>query len=171
MEQAAPAIAGENAKRIIDPRNAFIMTSMMQDVIKRGTATRARKLGRTDLAGKTGTTSNFIDAWFCGFQKDLVTIAWSGFDEPKSLGKNETGGRVALPIWMSYMGKVLSDTPNVKYIPPKGIITTRINPDTGLRELNSGITEYFFHEQLPPLAETYVDNSTEVIEEFKDQLF
>lgn len=172
LEQATPIIAGKGAKRIIDPRNAFIMTSMMQDVIKRGTATRAKKLGRTDLAGKTGTTSNFIDAWFCGFQKDLVTVAWSGFDEPKSLGKNETGGKVALPIWMDYMGKVLADTKNAKYIPPKGVITTRINPDTGLRALNNGITEYFFHEQLPPMAETYVDNnSTEIIEELNDQLF
>lgn len=171
LEHATPAVAHKNAKQIIDPRNAFIMTSMMQDVIQQGTAMHAKKLGRTDLAGKTGTTSNFIDAWFCGFQKNLVTIAWSGFDEPKSLGRNETGGRVALPIWIDYMEKALNNIKNEKYTPPEGVITTRINPNTGLRELNSGITEYFFREQLPPLADTYVDNSTEVIEEFKDQLF
>tara|TARA_R110002073_G_scaffold10565_10_gene50428 strand:- start:1374 stop:3692 length:2319 start_codon:yes stop_codon:yes gene_type:complete len=171
LEQIQPVIAAKGAKQIIDPRNAFIMTSMMQDVIQRGTAVRAKQLGRTDLAGKTGTTSNFIDAWFCGFQRNLVTITWTGFDEPKSLGHNETGGRVALPIWMSYMGKVLNNTPIAKLTPPEGLISTRINPATGLREPEGGITEYFFHEQLPPLADVYVDNSNKVIEDLKDQLF
>ena len=97
-------LAGEDAKQIIDPRNAFLMTSMMQDVVQRGTATKAKQLGRADLAGKTGTTSNYVDAWFCGYQADLVAIAWIGFDNPKSLGNNETGSHAALPMWMSYMG-------------------------------------------------------------------
>ena len=82
LEQAKPERAGQGAKQIIDPRNAFLMTSMMQDVIHRGMATKAKQLGRTDLAGKTGTTSNYVDAWFCGYQSDLVAIAWIGFDTP-----------------------------------------------------------------------------------------
>ncbi len=171
LERMQPAIASKGAKQIIDPRNAFIMTSMMQDVINQGTAARARQLGRTDLAGKTGTTSNSLDAWFCGFQKDLVTVTWIGFDDPKSLGSNETGGRVALPIWMDYMGKVLKNVPMAKYTPPKGIVTSRINPDTGLREQEGRLTEYFFHEQLPPFADIYVDNANRVTEDLKDQLF
>ena len=72
-----------------------------------GTAARAMQLGRTDLAGKTGTTNEFIDAWFCGFGTGLVAVAWVGFDNPHTLGHNETGGQAALPIWMSYMGKVM----------------------------------------------------------------
>ncbi|MDR4517821.1 MAG: penicillin-binding protein 1A [Nitrosomonas sp.] len=171
LEQTQAETASSGAQRVIDPRNAFIMTNMMQDVINHGTAVRAKQLGRSDLAGKTGTTSNFIDAWFCGFQKDLVAIAWIGYDEPQSLGKNETGGRVALPIWMQYMGTALKDEPMAKYVPPEGIVAEKINPDTGLRVLSNGITEYFFREQLPPLS---LDNSNEsgrTTPSLKDQLF
>ncbi len=170
IERAQPIAAGKNAKQVIDPRNAFLMTSMMQDVIQRGTATSAKRLGRNDIAGKTGTTSNFIDAWFCGFQKDLVTITWAGFDEPKPLGRNETGGRVALPIWTNYMEKALKNIPVATFAPPKGIITARINPQTGLREQGGAMNEYFFHEQLPPEAELPVEEFGS-IEEFWNQLF
>ena len=170
IERAQPITAGKNAKQVIDPRNAFLMTSMMQDVIQRGTATSAKRLGRNDIAGKTGTTSNFIDAWFCGFQKDLVTITWAGFDEPKPLGRNETGGRVALPIWTNYMEKALKNIPVASFAPPKGIITARINPQTGLREQGGAMNEYFFHEQLPPEAELPVEEFGS-IEEFWNQLF
>ena len=159
------------AKRVIDPRNAFIMTSMMQDVVNRGTAVRAKQLGRTDLAGKTGTTSNFIDAWFCGFQKDLVAVAWIGYDEPQSLGHNETGGRAALPIWMEYMRTALTDEPNAQYAPPEGIVTARINPETGLRTLSDGVSEYFFHEQLPPLSDSHFFESEQTTQSLRDQLF
>jgi penicillin-binding protein 1A len=172
LEQFQPVTASNGAKRVIDPRNAFIMTSMMQDVINHGTAIKAKQLGRTDLAGKTGTTSNFLDAWFCGFQKDLVTIAWTGYDEPRSLGDNETGGRVALPIWMDYMNPVLKGTPMAEYRSPNGILAARINPATGFREPTGGITEYFFNEQLPPLADTSpVDTVPKVTGDLKDQLF
>ena len=153
LEHAQPVIAGMNAKQVIDPRNAFLMTSMMQDVIQRGTATMAKRLGRKDIAGKTGTTSNFIDTWFCGFQKNLVTVSWAGFDEPKTLGKNETGGRVALPIWINYMEKALKNIPVATYTPPQGIMVARINPETGLRDERGAMSEYFFNEQLPPQAE------------------
>ncbi len=152
IHQTDPLIAGQNATQIIDPRNAFLMNSMMQDVIQRGTATAAKQLKRNDLAGKTGTTSNFIDAWFCGYQKDLITVAWVGFDEPRSLGKNETGGKVALPIWINYMEKALKQVPVATYATPKGIVTAKINPATGLRETTGGMSEYFFQEHLPPVA-------------------
>ena len=153
LEQFQPVSTSNGAKRVIDPRNAFIMTNMMQDVINFGTAVKAKQLGRTDLAGKTGTTSNYIDAWFCGYQKNLVTISWMGYDEPKSLGSNETGGRVALPIWMDYMKSVMKDVPIADYKAPSGITATKINSGTGFRDSSGNMTEYFFSEQLPPVYE------------------
>ena len=93
------------AEQVLDERTAYIMTSMLQDVIKRGTGRRALALGRDDIAGKTGTTNDSIDSWFSGYNADLVTTVWAGFDQPQSLGRNEYGGTVALPIWMNYMGR------------------------------------------------------------------
>ena len=171
IEQFQPISVSNGAKRVIDPRNAFLITNMMQDVISRGTAIRAKQLGRTDLAGKTGTTSNFVDAWFCGFQKDLVTVAWTGFDEPKSLGHNETGGRVALPIWMDYMGLVLKGIPIAEYKAPSGVTATRINSVTGFRESNGDIVEYFLNEQLPPANEQPSEQPSETTRDLIDQLF
>jgi penicillin-binding protein 1A len=171
LEVAHPKTPSNGATRVIDPRNAFIMTSMMQDVINYGTAVRAKQLKRSDLAGKTGTTSNFIDAWFCGFQKDLVAVAWIGYDEPQSLGANETGGRIALPIWMQYMSAALKDVPIAKYTPPDGILTERIDPNTGLRVTSNGITEYFFREQLPPMANEFIPDFGGAAQNLKDQLF
>lgn len=171
IEQFHPISVSSGAKRVIDPRNAFIMTSMMQDVINRGTAVKAKQLGRSDLAGKTGTTSNFIDAWFCGFQKDLVTIAWIGYDEPKSLGSNETGGRVALPLWMDYMNPVLKGIPIAGYPPPNGVKAAKINSATGFRDDYGDITEYFFSELLPPMIDSSIEFSPKVTRDVKDQLF
>ena len=171
IEQFQPISVSNGAKRVIDPRNAFLMTNMMQDVISRGTAIRAKQLGRTDLAGKTGTTSNFVDAWFCGFQKNLVTVAWTGFDEPKSLGHNETGGRVALPIWMDYMGPVLKGIPIAEYKAPSGVTAARINSMTGFRESNGDIVEYFLNEQLPPVNEQPSERPPETTRDLIDQLF
>ena len=158
LEQSQPALAAEKAKQIVDPRNAFLMTSMMQDVVQRGTATRAKQLNRTDLAGKTGTTNEHVDAWFCGYQANLVAVAWICFDNPKSLGDHETGGRAALPIWMGYMSKALQDVPMATYTPPSGITVARINPVTGLREAHGTMTEYFLREQLPPETDSDDDD-------------
>lgn len=165
LEQPKPVLAGEGAKQIIDPRNAFLMTNMMQDVVQRGTATKAKQLGRNDLAGKTGTTSNYVDAWFCGYQADVVTIAWIGFDNPKSLGNNETGSQAALPMWINYMGAVLKGVPASTYTPPTGIATAKINPETGLRGTNATMTEYFLEEQLPPEAEEKMDETIRSVED------
>nr|WP_141914205.1 MULTISPECIES: penicillin-binding protein 1A [unclassified Herbaspirillum] len=122
LSQAKPATADDESNRVIDARNAFIMDSMLRDVVRHGTAVKALSLKRTDLAGKTGTTNDSMDAWFAGYQPNLTAIAWIGYDQPKSLGDRETGGGLALPVWISYMSKVLKDVPNVDRKVPDGII-------------------------------------------------
>ncbi len=111
VAQMAAEVAGENAKRTLDARNAFVMTSMMQDVMRFGTGSKSRVLGRRDLAGKTGTTNDTRDAWFAGYTPDLVAVAWVGFDQPRSLGGSETGGAAALPIWINFMATALDGLP------------------------------------------------------------
>ena len=105
LSEASPVVAGEDAERAIDPRNAFIMTTLLRDVIASAPAPARMSLGRNDLAGKTGTTNDSVDAWFCGFNAALVGVAWIGFDQPRTLGPNETGAVAALPIWISYMAE------------------------------------------------------------------
>ncbi len=122
--EAKPARANENAERVIDARNAYIMTSMMRDVVRGGTAASAMKLGRGDLGGKTGTTNDFLDAWFAGYNAGLVSVVWVGYDQPQTLGRNETGGGVALPIWINYMGVVLKGVPEQTQDAPQGLQTT-----------------------------------------------
>lgn len=117
-----PNKAGDPANRVIDERNAFLMDSMMKDVVKYGTATKALALKRPDIAGKTGTTNDSIDAWFAGYQPELVGIAWMGFDTPKNMGNKETGGGLALPIWVSYMQKVIGKLPVVERPIPAGVV-------------------------------------------------
>ncbi|MDO8989852.1 MAG: penicillin-binding protein 1A [Sideroxyarcus sp.] len=147
--QAAPIVAGAGAERVIDIRNAFTMVNMMQDVVKHGTAMKAMELGRQDLAGKTGTTSDSMDAWFAGFHPTLVAVTWLGYDNPQSLGEKETGGGAALPVWMGYMSEMLKGVPQVEYSVPPGIITARIN-DNGLRDPNGNRIDYFYEENPPP---------------------
>lgn len=174
LMQSKPQRADGDAERVIDARNAFIMNSIMRDVVRSGTAARAMRLGRGDLAGKTGTTNDFIDAWFCGFNSNLVAVAWMGFDTPKTLGRNETGGNTALPIWMGYMGAVLKGTPEQSLTPPAGVVAVRVDPDTGLRvgDGQAGVADYFYHEYLPP-DDTAAGNSTRSgpSEEVRNQLF
>jgi penicillin-binding protein 1A len=148
LSKASPVIAGEGAEQVIDVRNAFTMVSMMQDVVRHGTAIRAMQLGRDDLAGKTGTTSESVDAWFCGFQPTVVGISWIGFDQPRSLGDKETGGGAALPMWIDYMGKVLKDVPQAAYAMPENMVAARIN-ESGHRDENGPLIEYFYQENVP----------------------
>ncbi|HEV7802698.1 MAG TPA: penicillin-binding protein 1A [Burkholderiales bacterium] len=174
--QAKPQRAGDGAERAIDPRNAFIMHSMMRDVVRMGTAARAMKLGRGDLAGKTGTTNDFIDAWFCGFNPTLVAIAWIGFDQPQTLGRNETGGTAALPIWMNYMGPVLKGVPEQPFAPPAGVVAMRVSPETGMRisEGEGGVVDYFYQEFVPPeggAASQPSGGGERPAEEVRNQLF
>ena len=122
LSQAKPDLAGEEANRVIDERNAFLMNSMLNDVVRFGTANKAMALKRPDLAGKTGTTNDSIDAWFAGYQAKLVGIAWIGYDQPRNLGNRETGGGLALPIWVNYMAKALKSIPVEERAVPEGLI-------------------------------------------------
>ena len=172
VAQAQPVRAGQGAERAIDARNAFIMNSLLQDVVRSGTAARALQLGRSDLAGKTGTTNDFIDAWFAGYQPRLVAIAWIGYDNPHSLGRNETGSRAALPIWMRYMAKALKGVPEQTLPQPEGVVSAQIDPETGMRVTTGGISEYFYQEFLPEeedaMGQTSAEQSSDAI---RDQLF
>jgi penicillin-binding protein 1A len=172
---AKPETAGVDAERVIDERNAFLMTTLMRDVVRYGTASRAMSLGRQDLAGKTGTTNDHIDAWFAGFMPRLVAIAWIGFDTPSNLGSNETGGLAALPIWTAYAGKVLKGVPEAELVPPAGIVAVNINPTTGLREPSgaSRTMEWFYQESQPPVGDdsSFARDTSRPPEEVKNQIF
>ena len=120
------------AKRVMEPRTHYLMNSMLGDVIKRGTATKARALGRGDLAGKTGTTNGPTDAWFSGYNRDIVTTVWLGFDQNEHLGRREYGGTAALPIWMDFMGSALEGKPESSWEQPNGMTMVRIDPVSGL---------------------------------------
>lgn len=120
------------AKRVISPQSTYIMNSILRDVIKLGTGRRALSLGRGDIAGKTGTTNDQRDAWFSGFSPDVVTTAWVGFDSPHPLGNRETGGKAALPMWIKYMEEALKGLPEVAQETPPGLVSVRIDPETGL---------------------------------------
>ena len=144
LAQAQPTPAGIEELRIIDPRNAFVMDSLLRDVTIYGTAARASAtLKRKDLAGKTGTTNEHVDAWFCGYQQTLTGCAWMGFDQPKDLGKGETGGAAALPIWINYMAKALKDVPESFPSVPEGMVSKEVVGAKGPAK------EYFYKEHAP----------------------
>lgn len=163
--------AGDGADRVIDARNAFLMTSLLQEVVRSGTAASALRLGRPDLGGKTGTTNDFVDAWFAGYQPGLVAVAWIGFDNPRSLGRNETGGQAALPMWISYMGQALKDVPMRVTEPPEGVVTARIDPDTGMRSPDGRLTEFFYQEYVPSEVSADGPGSERPPDEVRNQLF
>jgi penicillin-binding protein 1A len=131
-EEETPEISSAILKdRVISPQNAFIMTHLLQGVVQHGTGQRAKVLGRP-VAGKTGTSSDYSDAWFIGYTPSLLTGVWVGFDDKTSLGKNETGSRAALPIWISFMDQALKNIPIETMEPPKGITFIKVNIETGL---------------------------------------
>jgi penicillin-binding protein 1A len=166
LAEAQPAMAGTESLRVIDDRNAFLMDSMMHDVVRYGTAVRAMSLGRQDLAGKTGTTNDYVDAWFNGYQPELVAIAWVGYDQPRKLGSNETGSLAALPIWISYMNKALKNVAESAMPMPEGITTSRINEAGQLAA--DGKPEYFYRENVPP---PQGEGGGRASEEVRNQLF
>jgi penicillin-binding protein 1A len=122
IAQAKPVIAGTPSQRVLDPRHVFIMDSMMREVVLSGTATRAKSLGRDDIAGKTGTTNDSNDAWFAGYATNVAAVAWVGYDQPRSLGDRETGGGLALPIWINYSKQALLRVPVMPKAMPAGIL-------------------------------------------------
>ncbi|MBO6812489.1 MULTISPECIES: penicillin-binding protein 1A [Marinobacter] len=138
--------------RLADERAVFILHSMMQDVIRRGTGRRALALGRDDIAGKTGTTNEQKDTWFAGFNHDIATTTWVGFDQPAPLGRREFGASTALPIWLDYMEVALEGAPSSLMPRPNGIVNIRINPETGQRARpgEDGVFEVFREEDAPP---------------------
>ncbi|MES2150509.1 MAG: PBP1A family penicillin-binding protein [Pseudomonadota bacterium] len=123
LSQAKPVAAHQESERVLDPRNAFVVDSMLRDVTRYGTGAMAtQKLGRTDIAGKTGTTSDAVDGWFAGYGSGVVAVAWMGYDDPKSLGGREFGATLAMPIWIDYMRVALARQPVTERAVPEGVV-------------------------------------------------
>src|SRR5579863_1687433 len=158
MRGAPPPLPPEQvAPRVISAQNAYLMTDMMSDVIKRGTGRRALVLGREDIAGKTGTTNEAKDTWFNGFTKNLVCTVWVGFDQERPLGEAEEGARTALPIWIQFMKDALKGVPEQRRLMPDGLVTLRVSPDSGTlvsAENPDGIPEMFMVNHLPSAQDT-----------------
>lgn len=171
------AASGQNcsAPAVITPQNAYLMTSMMHDVIEHGTGRRAKELGRSDLSGKTGTTNDQRDAWFSGFNREIVTTVWVGFDKVQPLGRHETGGRAALPIWMSFMKTALNGMPENTLLEPENMVTVAIDPATGLLardDAENAIEEIFREDNVPEeYSETPVSTDTSPDASFPELLF
>ena len=164
------------APRVLDERIHFLINDMLKDVVQQGTAKRAKSLGRKDLAGKTGTTNDQVDAWFNGYQKDLVASVWVGFDQPKTLGRSEYGGRAALPIWIEFMKHALKDVPQDNPKLPTGVVATRIDPSTGAKARASqtnALREFFLLENPPkdPAPESVIPSNGGQAIQTPQQLF
>lgn len=157
------------APRVISAQNAFLVTSALRDVIQRGTAKLAKNLGRDDLAGKTGTTQNQVDAWFAGYNPDLVAVTWVGFDQPQSL--HEFGSQAALPMWIQFIETALKDKPEHLVEQPAGIVSVRIDPFTGRRASATdpdAIFEYFMLPYVPEKEERRLEMAEPI--EFEPEL-
>jgi penicillin-binding protein 1A len=160
----------KRAERVIDPRNAFIMKSLMRDVVRFGTAGRAMSLGRGDLGGKTGTTNDHFDAWFAGFSSTQVGVAWIGFDNPQDMGNNETGGIAALPIWMHYMGRSMKGVKESAFEPPPGVVSVATG-DVG--KDGRPLSEYVYLENAGNIGEgpSALREANKPTEEVRNQIF
>jgi len=161
-ETPTPA-AEQWAPRVASAQNVYLTNSMMMDVIRRGTGRKAMALGRNDLAGKTGTTNDQKDAWFVGFNTDLLGVSWVGFDEPKPLGNSETGGQAALPVWLEFMATALQGMPEKLLPRPPGLVTVKIDPVTGLLAASGdrgAIFETFPGDRVPTQRATESNSGT-----------
>ena len=141
----------QKRRRAIDARNAFVMTSLLQAVVREGTGRGALSLGRKDVAGKTGTTNSTRDAWFAGYGGNIVAAAWVGYDQLRSLGEKETGSRAALPVWSGFMKRALNGLPEADYLAPPGVVAAAVDAETGRLSLDGegARNEYFYEEYLP----------------------
>lgn len=151
-QENEPELTNKCAEQVITPQNHYLMNSMMRDVVQFGTATKAKALGRKDIAGKTGTTNDQRDAWFNGFNRRIVTITWVGFDDFKALGRGEVGGRTAIPAWIDFMRVALENQPEELPAMPPGMVTVRIDADTGKpvgANSKNAIFEIFKEEDAP----------------------
>ena len=158
---SCPEDESRHAPRVIEEDNVFLMTSIMRDVINHGTGRKALQLGRQDLAGKTGTTNDQLDAWFSGFNRQITATAWVGFDTPRSLGRREFGGTAALPMWMEFMKVALKDMPEQGLTVPENVVTVNIDADTGLLAADSSKNTRFefFIEGTEPQRSTIESGS------------
>lgn len=162
------------APKIMEPHTAYMIYNIMQDVITRGTGRRALALKRTDIAGKTGTTNDQKDAWFSGFNRDVVATAWVGFDQPSTLGRSEFGGTAALPIWIDFMKVALNNSPDQPATQPDGIVSVRIDPKTGLLAYpgqEDAIFEVFPEESAPTEAALNPSNTNTAGSSQTDEIF
>jgi penicillin-binding protein 1A len=162
-----PALTGpvipEAAEQVVSTPTAWLIRTMLSDVVSSGTGRRALTIGRSDLAGKTGTTNDLRDTWFAGFGGGIVTTVWLGMDNNESLGRREQGGRTALPVWVDFMDKALAGRPETETTAPVGVTRALINPETGLRahpEMPGAIEEWFHAGSLPPF-ETVEERESE----------
>jgi penicillin-binding protein 1A len=162
VEEANPA-----RERVIDATTAYLMTSLLEGVVKYGTGHRARALNRP-AAGKTGTTNNLHDAWFVGYTPQYITGTWVGFDEESSLGKGETGSRAASPIWLGFMKAILADEPVRVFQVPEGVVFTKIDAETGLLPIHESKKTIFqcFKEGTVPVEYTRKPDSITGPEQF-----
>ena len=155
----------QRGERVISEQNAFLISSMLQQVIQSGTGKRALALKRNDLSGKTGTTNNYLDAWFSGFNRDMITTVFIGFDDPSHLGRRESGAVAALPIWVDYMRDALKDAPERPLTPPPGIAARFINRESGrltAPEDPDGYEEFYMEGSEPRAnAEAAVDKEVD----------
>ena len=151
----------KQAEQTLEPRLTYQMDSILRDVIQKGTGVRARSLGRSDLAGKTGTTNDQRDAWFNGYNPDLVAVTWVGFDQLKPLGSRETGSSAALPLWIEFMGTALAGKPQKQLKRPKGLVTVKISAETGelaTDQDKDAIFEIFRAENAPGAESAVTEN-------------
>lgn len=156
------------APQVITPQNAYIMTSMLQDVIQYGTGRSARVLDRMDIAGKSGTTNQQFDGWFIGYNPDVVSSVWVGFDNPSSLGRRETSGRAALPIWINYMREALKEFPDAPFLQPEGLVHIPIDPNTGTpvpADTPKAIFELFYEKNAPEIPDVTPTNLRDLTRE------
>jgi penicillin-binding protein 1A len=136
LSQGGPAVL-DDSSRAVDARNAFVMNSLLQEVTRSGTAASAKRaLGRGDIYGKTGTTNDSMDAWFAGYHPSLVAVVWIGYDTPRKLGDRETGGGLALPVWIEYMAHALKGVPVMEFTPPDGVVN--VDGDWSFDEFSQG---------------------------------
>ena len=156
LQQRPTDIVKPSADRVINKQTAFLIDSMLKDVILRGTGVKAKLLKRTDLAGKTGTTNGPRDAWFSGYSPHLTVTTWVGFDNNAKIGRNEYGGSAALPIWIDFARPALEGKPNIERPQPDGIVMVKIDAKTGKRVApnQQGIFEFFRSENVPDLSDT-----------------
>jgi penicillin-binding protein 1A len=163
LMEAKPLAAGDETHRVLNARNAFIMDSLLKEVARTGTAARATSLKRGDIGGKTGTTNDAHDAWFAGYGGDLVAVAWIGFDQPRPLGERETGGGLALPIWISFMGKALNGIPETTRSVPPGVVN--LGGEFYFDELQPGhgIASVGLEDAIPPEEQTKRESVREQI--------